>query len=230
MVNFASSVAVIDANNVVTTVPLRDHAEPHFFETGTDMGESDLFANDGSIGLDEPELDDVMFLDSLEEMQPDFYSTSQMEMSFNKSMSLGGADNNVPFDLDDSITDVKDVSMEEHLSQLLRQSSDTNVPSEEPSETSSQSEPQPEQPGDGEMMKDMAVAGAIALGLPFVAKFFRRMFFQKDDDVPVTSVADQGSTQLMDPSSSNSVTMSRSELMMASADQVSSRNGAMYMQ
>jgi hypothetical protein len=229
VLNFASSVAVIDANNVVTAAPLRDHAETQFFETATDMGDSDLFANDGSIGLDEPELDDVMFLDSLEEMQPDSYFTSQMEMSCNKSMSLEADD--VPFDLDDNITDLKDVSMGElensmHLSQLLHQSSDRSVPGGVPSETSLHSEPrkeQMEQPGDGMMMKDMAVASAIPLGLPFVVKFFRKMFFQADDDVPVANMADQGGT------SSNSLTMSRSELMMSSAAQNSSRNGALYL-
>jgi hypothetical protein len=200
MVNFSSSVAVIDDNNVVTTVPLRDHAEPHFFETATDMGESDLFGSDGLIGLDEPKLDELIFLDSVREMQPDSYFTSQMEMemSFNKSMSFGA--DNAPFDLDNKIADLKDVSMGElekrrHLSQLLRQSSDKNVPGGVPSETSSQSEPQnkqPEQPGNWTMMKDMAVSVAIALGLPFVVKSFRRMFFQKDDDVLVTNMTDQG--------------------------------------
>jgi hypothetical protein len=119
------------------------------------------------------------------------------------------------------------------LSQILRQSSDKIVPSEEPSETSSQSEPQkeqPEQPGDGKMMKDMSVAGAIALGLPFVVKSFRKMFFKKDDDVPVTNMADQRGSQFMDPSSSNSVIMSRNELMMSSAAQESSRYGASHVQ
>jgi hypothetical protein len=215
MVNFASS----------------DHVKAHFFESATDMGKSDLFGSDGSIGLDEPELDDVMFLDSFEEMQPDSYFTSQMEMSCNKTMSLEADD--VPFDLDDNITDLKDVSMGEletsstHLSQLLRESSDKSVPGGVPSETSSKSEhqtEQPEQPGDGMTVKDIAVAAAVALGLPFVVKFFQRMFDQKDDDVPITKMADQGGN------SSNTLTMSRSERMMSSAGQESSRKGAMYAQ
>jgi hypothetical protein len=152
----------------------------------------------------------------------------KMEMSFNKSITLEGDD--VLFDLDDNITDLHDVSMEElensmHLSQLLRQSSDKNVPGGVPSETSSQSEPrkeQPEQPGDGKMMKEVAVASAIALGLPFFVKSVRRMFSQQDDDVPVANMADQGGT------SSNSLTMSRSELMLSTATQESSRKGALY--
>jgi hypothetical protein len=231
MVNFASSVAVIDHNNVVTALSLRYHAEPHFFETATDdMGESDLFATDGSIGLDEPGLDDVMSLESSKEMRPDSYFTSQMEMSFNKSMSLEADD--APFDLNDNTTDLKDMSTGEletsmHLSQLLYQSSDKSVPGGVSSETSSQSEPQheqSEQPGDGKMKKAMAVAGAIALGLPFVVTLFRRMLFQQDDDVPVTNMADQGGT------SSNSLTMSRSELMMSTASQESSRKRALYAQ
>jgi hypothetical protein len=208
MVNFASS----------------DHVKAHFFESATDMGKSDLFGSDESSGLDEPELDDVMFLDSFEEMQPDSYFTSQMEMSCNKTMSLGA--DYVPFALDDNITDLKDVSMGEleiSSTHLSRESSDKSVPGGVPSETSSKSEhqtEQPEQAGDGKTMKDMAVAVAIALGIPFVVKFFRRIFDQTDDDVPVTNMADQGS----------SLTMSRSERMMSSAGQESSRKGAMYAQ
>jgi hypothetical protein len=222
VLNFHCSVAVIDANNVVTTVPLRDPTEPHFFETATDMGESDLFENDESMSLNEPELDDGTFLDCVEDMQPDSYFTSQTEMScFNQSMSLA---DDVPFDLDDNMPDLKDVSM----SQLLQQSSDESPPGGAPSETSSQSEPtkeQPKQPGDGEIVKGMAVGVATALGLPFAFKFLRKLFSRNDDtDLPVANMAEQGGN-----SSSNSLTMSRSEMMTSSAAQHSSRNGALYL-
>jgi hypothetical protein len=222
MVNFASSVAVYDTNDVVTTMPLRDPDELlNFFGTTAD-GESDLYGSDGSmsLSLDESEVDEEIFMDTFEEIQPAGYFTSQMEMSFNKSMALRADD--VPFDLDDNFTDLKDVSM----------GFDKSVPDGVPSETSSQSEPdkeQPEEPTDGKLMKDMAKSAAWSLAIPFFLGLFRRFFEKKDDDVdvPVTNMADQaGSQQSVDPSS---MTQSRSELM-SSAAQSSSRNaGAMYL-
>ena len=256
VVQFESTVQIIDENDIVTNVPLRE-SDGTFYESL-----SGLYSEDhSSISLDGSSclLDEDGFPPEL--AQADFIS--KMGTSFNSGDEpidfFQNSSSSESMEILDDILNMQTIQQGSvgnfegsfSLSHLLDQNSaQDGVPSRASSDTSSDDAPKraddPDKVMAAAMAKGVATQGAVMLGLPYIFRFFSKLFEgATDDNIDETSTfpnnLNSGGETIADPDgyvalhqSSNSLShsaggLSRSEMMLSQAAQDSSRRGGAFL-